>query len=374
MKKKILALILVMALTSSLAGCGKSAPEPEPAPAGDGYVNAFVMDPSGGSHGSDDGGAYDDGDEAEWDEPGNPIFGLDAGFIGNNEPDVDDRQGPQGPDIWFTKDGETRGFMVPEWDGEAAWVELNGNEPMFDTADLSRTDAFETYSDLDGLGRCGAAYANICTELQPTEARGEIGNVKPSGWHTVRYNDLISGNYLYNRCHLIGFQLAGENDNEKNLITGTRYLNIDGMLDFENMIDDYVEETGNHVLYRVTPWFEGDELVCRGLTMEARSVEDGGEGVCFFVWAYNCQPGIEIDYATGESRRADGREQSEVEDEAENGPVRAFVLNTKTGKFHEPACVYAESMAAENRLDVEQSLGAMLQAGYSPCGSCHPDE
>lgn len=279
-----------------------------------------------------------------------------------------------GLDIVFEKDGEKQPFTVPAWDGGHAWTELNGGVPMFDTADLTRTDAFETYSELDGLGRCGTAYANICAELQPTESRGEIGNVRPSGWHTVRYNDLVSGNYLYNRCHLIGFQLAGENANEKNLITGTRYLNIDGMLDFENMIDDYVEETGNHVLYRVIPWFQDDELVCRGLTMEAYSVEDGGEGVCFFVYAYNVQPGVDIDYATGESRRADGREQSDVEDELENGPVQIFILNTRTGKFHRPDCRYASDISEGNRLEMEQSLGAMLQAGYSPCGSCHPDE
>ena len=277
-------------------------------------------------------------------------------------------------DVTIEQDGILNGFSVPDWDGEHAWTELNGNIPMFDTADLARADASETYSDLDGLGRCGTAYANICTELQPTEDRGEIGSVMPSGWHTVKYNDLISGNYLYNRCHLIGFQLAGENANEKNLITGTRYLNIDGMLDFENMIDDYVEETGNHVLYRVTPWFRDDELVCRGLTLEAYSVEDHGEGIQFFVWVYNNQPGIEIDYATGESRRADGRDQGDVEDELENGPVQPFVLNTKTGKFHRSDCQYAESMSGSNRLELEQSLGAMLQAGYSPCGSCHPDE
>ena len=173
------------------------------------------------------------------------------------------------------------GTTVQAWDGVAAYTEVNGNEPYFDEFDRSRTDAFEDYADLDGFGRCGVAYANICTELMPTEKRGEIGNVRPSGWHTVRYNGVVPGNYLYNRCHLIGYQLAGENANEKNLITGTRYLNIEGMLGFENLIADYVKETGNHVLYRVTPVFAGDELVPRGVVMEGWSVEDEGDGICF---------------------------------------------------------------------------------------------
>lgn len=259
---------------------------------------------------------------------------------------------------------------IPEWNGTDAWTEINGNEPLFSKSDLKRTDAFEDYSELDELGRCGAAYANICLDLMPMEARGEIGNVRPTGWHTVKYNDLISGNYLYNRCHLIGFQLAGENANPKNLITGTRYLNIDGMLDFENRIDDYVEDTGNHVLYRVTPVFIDEELVARGVMMEAYSVEDGGVGIRFCVFAYNVQPCIGIDYATGESWRLDGK----TEDELMNGPAMEFVLNIKSGKFHTPDCKYAGDIKAENRLELTQTLAAMLEAGYSPCGSCHPDE
>lgn len=187
---------------------------------------------------------------------------------------------------------------VPEYSGEP-YVVLQDNWPDFDAGDLT-TEAFETYSELDKLGRCGVAYANICLEIMPTEPRGEIGQVKPTGWHTVTY-DCVEGKYLYNRCHLIGYQLAGENANRQNLITGTRYLNVTGMLPFENMVDDYVEETENHVLYRVTPVFEGDNLVSSGVQMEAFSVEDEGEGVCFNVFVYNVQPGVSIDYATGES-------------------------------------------------------------------------
>lgn len=187
---------------------------------------------------------------------------------------------------------------IPPFDG-TPYVTVNGNVPFFETEDLT-TSAFETYSDLDSLGRCGVAYANICTEIMPTEERGEIGQVKPTGWHTVKY-DIVSGKYLYNRCHLIGYQLAGENANEKNLITGTRYLNVDGMLPFENMVTDYVQETNNHVLYRVTPIFDGDNLVASGVLMEGLSVEDGGEGISYNVYVYNNQPGVTIDYATGES-------------------------------------------------------------------------
>lgn len=189
---------------------------------------------------------------------------------------------------------------IPAYEGYA-FVEINNNQPFFTDADKQRTDAFEDYSELDSLGRCGVAYANICKELQPTEPRGKIGMVKPSGWHTVKYNDIIDGNYLYNRCHLIGFQLAGENANPKNLITGARYLNVVGMLPFENAVDDYVDTTGNHVLYRVTPMFSGDELVARGVLMEAYSVEDQGAGIQFCYYVYNIQPGIGIDYQTGDS-------------------------------------------------------------------------
>lgn len=193
---------------------------------------------------------------------------------------------------------------IPAYSG-SAYVEINNNQPDFSDSDKSNTDAFEFYSELDSLGRCGQAYANICPELQPTAKRGAIGQVKPSGWHTVKYNDLIEGNYLYNRCHLIGYQLAGENANVKNLITGTRYLNVTGMLPFENMVDDYVDSTGNHVLYRVTPVFDGNNLVADGVEMEAWSVEDAGAGICFHLFCYNVQPGITIDYATGESHRTE---------------------------------------------------------------------
>lgn len=188
---------------------------------------------------------------------------------------------------------------------DAAYVEIDGNQPEFTDADKQQTQSFEEYSELDMLGRCGVAYANVGQDLMPAEGekRGSIGQVKPTGWQTVKY-DFVNGKYLYNRCHLIGWQLTAENANKQNLITGTRYLNIDGMLPFENMVADYIKETGNHVLYRVTPIFEGNDLVASGVQMEAWSVEDDGDGICFNVYCYNVQPGVEIDYATGESEAA----------------------------------------------------------------------
>lgn len=187
---------------------------------------------------------------------------------------------------------------VPAFSGEP-YVIINDNEPGFQKEDMT-TDSYEFYSDLDSLGRCGYVMACIGWDIMPTEERGNIGQVKPSGWQTVKY-DFVDGKYLYNRCHLIGYQLTGENANKQNLITGTRYLNVEGMLPFENMVADYIKETGNHVLYRVTPVYDGNNLVARGVQMEAFSVEDSGAGICFHVYIYNNQPGVVIDYATGES-------------------------------------------------------------------------
>ena len=245
---------------------------------------------------------------------------------------------------------------IPAYTDEP-YVLLQENVPDFDASDFT-TQAFETYAPLDDLDRCGVAYANICTELMPTEERGSIGQVKPSGWHTVTY-DNVDGRYLYNRCHLIGFQLAGENANEQNLITGTRYMNVEGMLPFENQVADYVEETENHVLYRVTPIFYGDNLVASGVQMEAWSVEDQGEGVCFNVYVYNVQPGITIDYATGESWT------SEV-------TATHYVLNTSSKKFHLPECSGVRDMNGSNRQDYQGSREQLLKQGYTPCGLCNP--
>lgn len=253
---------------------------------------------------------------------------------------------------------------IPAYAGNS-FVILDGNKPSFSKKDRERTDAFETYSNLDKLGRCGVAYANICKELMPTEERGAIGMVKPTGWHTVKY-DNVEGKYLYNRCHLIGYQLVGENANEKNLITGTRYLNVTGMLKFEDRVADYVKATDHHVLYRVTPVFEGDNLVATGLEMEAYSVEDCGKGVSFHVFVYNIQPGITIDYATGESWTDDSK--TEENTEAEDG----YVLNTNTHKFHKENCESVRDIAGSNKEVYTGNREDLINMGYEPCKRCKP--
>lgn len=191
---------------------------------------------------------------------------------------------------------------LPEYDGRP-WVYVNDGQPFFTTEEIT-ANSYESYGDLDSLGRCTVCIASIGKDLMPTEKRGSISSVKPTGWKQAQY-ECISTKDLYNRCHLIGWQLTGENANKKNLITGTRYLNIDGMVDFENMTADYIKETNNHVMYRVTPIFEGNNLLASGVLMEAYSVEDQGEAICFCVYCYNVQPGVVLDYATGESHLAE---------------------------------------------------------------------
>lgn len=252
---------------------------------------------------------------------------------------------------------------VPAFSG-APYVELDGNQPAFSEAERT-AESFETYSALDELGRCGPAFACIGQDLMPTQERESISQVRPTGWQNAEY-DFVDGGYLYNRCHLIGFQLTGENANERNLITGTRYMNVEGMLPFENMVADYVKETGNHVLYRVTPVFEAEELVARGVQMEAWSVEDEGDGVCFNVYVYNSQPGVEIDYRTGESRAAG------AESTVEPAQDETYILNVRSKKFHRPDCASVDSMREENRETFHGSREVLIEQGYAPCGSCNP--
>ena len=253
---------------------------------------------------------------------------------------------------------------IPAYTGEP-YVEINDNVPDFPEDDFT-TDSFESYSDLDNLGRCGVAYANIGQDLMPTEKRGSIGQVKPSGWHTQKY-DNVDGKFVYNRCHLIGYQLTAENANEKNLITGTRYLNVEGMLPFENMVADYIKETDYHVLYRVTPIFDGDNLVADGVQMEAESVEDNGDGILFNVFCYNVQPGINIDYATGDSSLSG--ESTDVSADTAN---TEYVLNVNTKKFHKPTCSAAEQMKEENKQEYSGSRDDLITQGYEPCKKCNP--
>lgn len=260
---------------------------------------------------------------------------------------------------------------VPAYDGKA-YVAVNDNVPFFTEEELSSA-SYETYGELDPLGRCTVCVASVGRDLMPAEERGNIGAVKPTGWHTVKY-DFVDGKYLYNRCHLIGYQLTGENANEKNLITGTRYLNIEGMLPFENMVADYVKETDQHVMYRVTPVFEGDNLLAAGVLMEGKSVEDNGEGVLFCIFAYNVQPGVSIDYATGESS-ADGtivNDTSAQEETSQSEETQTYVLNTNTHKFHKPGCYSVEEIKPENYAEFTGTREEAIAYGYDPCKNCNP--
>lgn len=254
-------------------------------------------------------------------------------------------------------------WEIPHYAGEP-YTEINGNIPFFADDEITN-QSFETFSSLDVLGRCGVAFACVGQDLMPTEERGSIGQVKPSGWHLVKY-DCVDGKYLYNRCHLIGYQLTAENANERNLITGTRYLNIEGMLPFENQVADYVQQTGNHVLYRVTPVFEGDNLLASGVLMEGYSVEDSGNSICFCVYAYNVQPGVQIDYATGESALIGEPSEQTTTEESD------YVLNNNTRKFHRPNCSSVEDIKPSNREDYIGSREALIERRYEPCKRCRP--
>lgn len=282
---------------------------------------------------------------------------------------------------------------IPEFSGEP-YVVLNRNIPDFQNEEVT-TESFEIYSELDALGRCGTAFANISPELMPTEERGAIGQVKPTGWQLTKY-DFVDGKYLYNRCHLIGYQLAGENANKQNLITGTRYLNIEGMLPFENEVADYARETRNHVLYRVTPVFEGDNLLASGVVMEGQSVEN--DDILFHVYCYNAQPGVQIDYATGESRALENAEttvpQTEstgqttttapqsterttttsaiTESPGTQSEEATYIINHNSGIFHRPDCSSVEKIKPKYREEVTCPREELIEQGYAACKLCKP--
>lgn len=263
---------------------------------------------------------------------------------------------------------------IPEYSDYPSIV-ITNNEPDFKEEDYG-DGSYEYYSDLDNLGRCGYSIANIGKDLMPTEPREEIGMVKPSGWHLVKYAG-IDGDFLFNRCHVIGFQLTGENANPKNLITGTRYMNTQGMLPYENMVAEYIRRTNNHVLYRVTPIFEGNNLVCSGVEMEAKSVEDNGEGIKFHVYCYNVQPGVIIDYKTGESSGPEftGKSEYKEKDEREIVPPEegtTYVLNNNSMKFHRPECENIYDISLRNREDFKGERQELIDRGYIPCGGCNP--
>ena len=288
---------------------------------------------------------------------------------------------------------------LPAYDG-SPYVYVNDGEPAFTDDERAAAAGTELYGELDALGRCTATFAVVGTETMPTEERGSIGEVRPTGWKMGKY-DFVDGKYLYNRCHLLGFQLTGENANVSNLITGTRYMNIEGMLPFENAVADYVHATGNHVLMRATPVFDGDDLVARGVHMMAESVEDGGDGVAFNVFVYNVQPGVVIDYRTGENMAAedatplpdvsgDGGDASSDGDgtgtkgSADGGTALSdsgaatekgtteYVLNTNSKKFHVPSCSSVDQMSAKNRQDVTDTRENIIGRGFDPCKRCNP--
>ncbi len=364
--------------------------------------DGFVINTNGIDNGNDDGHGGNTSD-------------ADTGFGGSSPADSDGTDSPStsGTASGGVQEGASPSSQeefangweqtftlndVPAYSG-ALYTVINDNIPFFPKTP-NATESFEHYAELDSLGRCGTACANVGQDLMPTEPRGEIGQVRPSGWHTVKY-DGIDGNYLYNRCHLIAYQLAGENANERNLITGTRSFNAVGMLPFEEMVGDYVRETDHHVLYRVTPMFRGMNLVADGVLMEAWSVEDNGAGICFNVFVYNVQPGIVIDYATGDSYAdtgvalADGSSANQSGDtaspdgdsadpvilpppadtptpEPQESSSADYILNTNTHKFHYPYCDSVQEMAERNKLPYSGTRDEVIAMGYVPCKRCNP--
>lgn len=277
----------------------------------------------------------------------------------------------------FPPDSSIDVSSVPEY-SDAAYVEINNNKPYFE---VFTNEYFEKYSELDSLGRCGTVFEMLGPETMPEAEREGIGMIKPSGWHTVKYPELIPDLYLYNRCHLIGYQLCGKNADERNLITGTRYMNVSGMLQFEDKTAEYIRQSGNHVLYRVTPVFDGSNLVASGVLMEALSVEDNGSGLSFCVFCYNIQPGIEINYSDGESQIAEEPVQTESEEpeeiEKETVPDtentgQEYILNTNTNKFHYPSCKSVKQMKEENKKEYTGTRDEIISQGYSACKNCDP--
>lgn len=366
----LISMLLVMAL---LAGCGGDSSPDQPEPQPESQPTASVQS------------------EAV------PTVNTTTPSLPSPTPEEPSPAEPAQPESPKPANNPFRLENVPAYSGQA-YVALNENTPYFDISNLS-AKSYENYSPLDALGRCGTATACIGQDLMPTEERGSIGQVKPSGWHTVRY-DCVDGKYLYNRCHLIGYQLTAENANTSNLITGTRYLNIEGMLPFENMTADYIKETGNRVEYHVTPVFEGDNLLASGVLMEGYSVEDQGDGVCFCVFAYNVQPGVTIDYATGDSALDEaantaapadskpeaapstpessaptpepapeptGNQQAELEPQG-----NTYILNTNTKKFHYPSCSSVKQMKESNKQVYTGSREDIISQGYDPCKRCNP--
>ena len=404
-KKTAIVLCELLAIATIFTGCASTNLSGTEAA---GHVAGAVV------AGEDSSGALGSKDNADGAQSGSATSEADSGANGTGQADAGEAGQSSGKpqDELVNNNSYVSLDAIPAYDGKA-YVAVNNNEPFFTDSDMTTT-AFENYSDLDSLGRCGVAYANICKEIMPTEKRGKIGMIKPSGWHTVKY-DVIKDRYLYNRCHLIGYQLAGENANPKNLITGTRYLNVEGMLPFENLVADYVNNTGNHVLYRVTPMFSGSNLVANGVLIEAKSVEDNGGGILFNVYCYNVQPGVGINYENGDSwldgttpqeqsaqtdtpqnegsqssdgsvagasagesgssssttgSASSGSDSSAAENSsADSSNSETMVHITATGKkYHRAGCRTLKKSDTEVTLDEAKSMG------LSPCGICNPPQ
>lgn len=404
-KKTAIALCELLAIATIFTGCASTDLSGTEAA---GHVAGAVV------AGEDSSGALGSKDNADGAQSGSNPSEADSGANGTGQANAGEAGQSSGKpqDDLVNNNSYVSLDAIPAYDGKA-YVAVNNNEPFFTDSDMITT-AFENYSDLDSLGRCGVAYANICKEIMPTEKRGKIGMIKPSGWHTVKY-DVIKDRYLYNRCHLIGYQLAGENANPKNLITGTRYLNVEGMLPFENLVADYVNNTGNHVLYRVTPMFSDSNLVANGVLIEAKSVEDNGGGILFNVYCYNVQPGVGINYENGDSwldgttpqeqsaqtgapqnegsqssdgsgagasagdagsssgengSASSGSDSSAAENSsADSSNSETMVHITATGKkYHRAGCRTLKKSDTEVTLDKAKSMG------LSPCGICNPPQ
>ena len=282
---------------------------------------------------------------------------------------------------------------LPEWDGEPS-IEINGGDPSFTDSELSaiKKQTEEDLSALDDQGRCGDVSACVSSETMPEGERDSIGMIRPAGWHLVKY-DFVEGKYLYNRCHLIGWQLTGLNAEERNLITGTRYLNVDGMLPYENQVADFAESSDLHVAYRVEPVYKGDELIARGVHIEAESIEDKGESLAFNVYCYNVQPYVDIDYKTGESTAdSDAPDSAESSDSSANqsgsssgsgssqnagagsqdSTEQTYILNTNTKRYHLQGCRSLSQMKDKNKRTFHGSKKELSRMGYQPCGNCNP--
>lgn len=271
-----------------------------------------------------------------------------------------------------------------EYSGKA-YIELNNNIPSFTDKEKKTIKSFEKYSRLDRLGRCGVAFANVSTDTMPDEERTSLSSVRPTGWIQNKYSFISSG-YIYNCCHLIGYQLTGENANERNLITGTRYMNVSGMLPFENRVAKYVTSTKNHVLYRVTPVFEGDNLLASGVKMEAWSIEDRGKGVCFNVYCYNVQPGIKITYSNG-NNCSDGTIKGKITGSKKGSTNKSkaytykkkhtaktnakYILNPNSKKFHLPNCGAVKNMSEKNKKEYNGNRADLIKQGYKACSLCN---